>query len=167
MTDATSASSPIDLAVTEVMTTGVPTVQASQSVPDGARVLLESGLSGVPVLDGEALVGLLTDFDLVAREAEVEAPAPVSVLDALFAADAGRRFEDEVRQALAVTVGDLMTAPVATVLPMATLGQVATLMADRHLDPVPVVDVDGRLLGVVSRRDIIRVVAEYDRGDTD
>ena len=154
---------PGDPAVTEFMATDVPTLAPSDDVMVAAQRLIDSGLPGLPVLAGDQLIGILTESDLVSQEAQVETPSSLGILDALFSVDVGRHFDDEMREVLAVSVDGLMTTPVTTVLPEATLTEVATVMADRGINPVPVVAEDGTLLGVVSRRDIIRVVAALDQ----
>jgi CBS domain-containing protein len=101
-------------------------------------------------------------MDLIAREAQVEVPTVLPFLDAFIRADAGRRFDDEMRQALATTVGELMTPRVVTVRPHATLTQLATVMVERDLSTLPVVDDDDRLIGLVSRTDLVRVIARLE-----
>ena len=156
---------PVDVVVTDFMSSDFPTLTPEDTVLAAARLLLESQLPGIPVVAGGRLVGLVTEADLIAREAEVETPSSLSILDAWFAPDVGRQFDEEMRRVLATTVVDLMTDGIVTVLPAATITDVATIMADRHLNPVPVVDVDGVLLGLVTRRDLIRFVAELDAQD--
>lgn len=151
-----------DAPVTDFMVADPPTLRPDDTVIAAARLMAETGLPGIPVLADGHLVGILTESNLIAREAEVEVPASLGILDALFAPDVGRHFADEMQQVLATTVEGLMTTRVTTVLPGATLTQVATVMADRHINPVPVVDAGGALVGLVSRRDIIRVVAALD-----
>ena len=148
--------------VTEFMTANPPTLSPRDTVVVAARTLVESGLSGLPVLDDGQLVGILTESNLIATEAQVETPSSLGILDALFAIDVGRHFGDEMRQVLATTVEGLMTTRVTTVLPEATLTQVATVMADRHMSQVPVVDGNGAVIGIVTRRDIVRVIAALD-----
>jgi CBS domain-containing protein len=63
---------------------------------------------------------------------------------------------------LAVTARELMTHPVISILHSATLEQVATLMVDRRINPVPVVDDNHSLIGIVSRRDLVRVIARME-----
>ncbi len=151
-----------DPRVTEFMVADPPTLSPTDSVMAAARMLIDSGLPGLPVLEDSRLVGLLTETNLISQEAEVETPSSLGILDALFSFDIGRHFDDEMRAVLATTVEGLMTTRVTTVLPEATLTQVATVMADRHINPVPVVDRDGRLIGIVSRRDVVRMVAALD-----
>ncbi|CAA9547013.1 MAG: hypothetical protein AVDCRST_MAG49-1462 [uncultured Thermomicrobiales bacterium] len=145
-----------------LMRADVPTVRPGDSIATVARTLAESGLPGVPVLDGDEIVGIITESDLIAREADVELPTVVPFLDALFLADAGRDYDDEIRHVLATTAADLMTSPVYNIRSTATLSQVATLMLDRRVNPVPVVDATGRLIGIVSRADLVRVIARLE-----
>lgn len=151
-----------DPQVTEFMVADPPTLIRTDSVIMAARMLIDSGLPGLPVLEDGRLVGLLTETNLIAQEAQVETPSSLGILDALFSIDIGRHFDDEMREVLATTVDGLMTTHVTTVLPEATLTEVATVMADRHVNPVPVVDRDGRLIGIVSRRDVVRIIAALD-----
>lgn len=153
---------PGDPVVTDFMVADPPILSPSDDVMVAAQKLVDSGLPGLPVMDNGELVGILTESNLVSREAEVETPSSLGILDALFSLDVGRRFDDEMQQVLAITVAGLMTKTVTTVLPQATLTDVATIMVDRRINPVPVMTEDGRLLGIVSRRDIVRVVAALD-----
>jgi CBS domain-containing protein len=88
-------------------------------------------------------------------------------LDAIFVADAGSDFDDDLRHVLAVTAGDLMSAPVYNIRASATLEQLATLMVERRVNPVPVVADDLRLVGIVSRADLVRVIARLESTGTD
>lgn len=151
-----------DPPVTEFMVADPPILSPADTVVMAARMLIDSGLPGLPVLEDGRLVGLLTETSLIAQEAQVETPSSLGILDALFSIDIGRHFDDEMREVLATTVDGLMTTRVTTVLPEATLTEVATVMADRHVNPVPVVDGDGRLIGIVSRRDVVRIIAALD-----
>jgi CBS domain-containing protein len=148
--------------VADLMRSDVPTVAPTDAIGTVARLLVERNLPGVPVVEGGEIVGIVTEADLIAREADVTAPTVVPFLDALFVADAGRDFDEEVRHALAVTAGDLMTSPVYNIRASATLAQLATLMLDRRVNPVPVVDDDRNLIGIVSRADLVRVIARLE-----
>ncbi|MEA2531314.1 MAG: hypothetical protein QOG89_2958, partial [Thermomicrobiales bacterium] len=126
--------------VRDLMRSEVPIASPSDSIATVARLLAESGLPGVPVVDDGEIVGIVTEKDLITREADVEVPTPLPFLDAIFVLDGGRAFDEDLRHVLAVTAGDLMTSPVFNVLDTATLSQVATLMVDEGVNPIPVVD---------------------------
>lgn len=148
--------------VADLMRTDVQTLAPGDSIATVARLLAELNLPGLPVVDGGEIVGIVTEADLIAREADVTAPTVVPFFDALLVADAGRDFDEEVRQVLAVTAGQLMTSPVYNIKASATLAQLATLMLDRRVNPVPVVDDDRNLVGIVSRADLIRLIARQE-----
>ena len=149
--------------VAEVMRRPVPTVSPNDSIAIVARLIVEHNLPGVPVVADNEIVGIVTESDLVAREADVTVPTVVPFLDALFVADAGRDFDDDMRRVLALTAGDLMSAPVYNIRSSATLEQVATLMVERRVNPVPVVDEGLNLVGIVSRADLVRVIARLEQ----
>jgi len=151
-----------DPLVTEIMRRDVPTVSPDDSIPTVARIMAEHGLAGVPVVENGEIVGIITETDMIAREATVDVPPVIPVLGAVFVADAGRDFKQELRQVLAVTAGQLMTSPVYNIKASATLEQVATLMVDKRVNPVPVVDDQLNLVGIVSRADLVRVIARLD-----
>lgn len=144
------------------MRSEVPTVAPGDAIATVARLLSEQNLPGLPVVDDGEVVGIVTEADLIAREADVTAPSVVPFFDALLVADAGRDFDEDVRRVLAVTAGELMTSPVYNIRASATLAQLATLMLDHRVNPVPVVDDDLNLVGIVSRADLIRVIARQE-----
>lgn len=160
MTDQTSASG--EPTVAEIMRRDVPAIAPEESVAAVARILAEAGLPGVPVLREGLLVGIVTESDLVFRQADLSVPTVVPYLDAILVADAGTPFDDDLRRVLAVTAGDLMTSRVYTIRQSASLEQVATLMVERRVNPVPVVDDSNTLVGLVSRADLVRVIARLE-----
>lgn len=155
---------PPETTVAALMRTDVPIVSPDASIASVAQIMARSGLPGVPVVADGTIVGIVTETDLIARQADVEAPTVVPILDALFVADGGRDYEEDLRHVLAVTAGELMTAPVFNIRASATLEQVATLMIDEHVNPVPVVDDDFNLVGIVTRADIVRLIARLEQG---
>jgi len=156
-----------DSTVADIMRGKVPVLSPGDSIATVARVMAETGLPGVPVVERGAIVGIVTEGDLVAREADISVPTVVPWLDAIFVADAGRDFDEEMRRVLAVTAGELMTAPVYNIRATATLAELATLMVEHGVNPVPVVNDDLELVGIVSRADLVRVVARLEQaGDS-
>jgi CBS domain-containing protein len=139
-----------------------PTVSTDDSVATVARLMAEHRLSGLPVADRGQLVGIITEADLITREATPDMPTMVPYFDAVFVADAGADFGEEVRRIVATTAGQLMTSPVMSLRDTATLTQVATFFVDRDVNQAPVVDARGELVGFVSRSDLIPVIAKLE-----
>lgn len=165
MTDENSSAVDPEPIVREIMRTNVPTVGPDDPVPVVANMMAEADTNGVPVVENGRMIGIVTDSDIIAREADVDAPMPAVFLDAYFVADAGRSFEEEARRALAINARQLMSTPVVSIRETATLSHIATLMIDEGVDPVPVLDADDNLVGIVSRADLVRVIARLESED--
>lgn len=151
-----------ELTAADIMPQGVPPVEPTTSVAQVLRVMVENDVAGVAVVENDQIIGIITESDIVQRQADVDAPAAVPFLDAIFVADAGRPYEEEVRRALAINAEMLMSAPVTSIRHDATLEEIATVMSDLDLHPLPVVDAGNRYIGIVSRRDLVRVIAELE-----
>ena len=107
------------------------------------------------------VVGLLRDEDLLLTESNLHAPTAIEFLGAeLIWPPSMHRYEAELRKAAASKVSELMSTDVRDRLrPTDTIESVATLMHDKGLSHVPVVDENGALVGIVARGDLIRFLA--------
>jgi len=146
------------MSVTDVMTTSVLTLRPEQTIEEAVAILSEAGISGAPVVDEDGrYIGLLDDTDLILTEARLHAPTTIEILGAYLPLPGERhRFQEELRQALGQVVGDVMETKAATVGPDATVEDVATIIVDRDVSRVPVLDDDGRVIGIVTRGDLVR-----------
>jgi CBS domain-containing protein len=151
---------PSSTPVREVMSTRVVTLRPEQTVEEAADVLAVDKIGAAPVVDAQGtLVGLLRDEDLILSEANVHVPTAITFLGADFVLPSAlHRFEDDLKKAAGSTVGDAMEREFVTVSPDDTLEQLATVMHDREVTHVPVVESD-RLVGIVARGDLVRFLA--------
>ena len=139
--------------VSDVMTTSVVTVDRITSYQEIDRLLTERKISGVPVLTmGRQVAGIVSEADLLAAEDET----------ARLASAIGRRWRLRKQPHVNLTADALMTAPAITVGPDATIPAAARLMNTHHVRRLPVVDEDGKLVGIVSRRDLLSVFLRRD-----
>ncbi len=152
--------------VTAIMRRNAPFAAPEDSIATVARLLVEHRLPGLPVVENGELIGIITEVDLIVRQADVEVPTPVPFFDAIFIADAGPDFDEELRRVLAVDARHLMTAPVVSVRSSATLSEIATLMVDRNVNPLPVLDDQLQLIGLVSRADLVRVISSLENQES-
>ncbi len=143
----------------DIMTRDPVTIGPDMSVTDAAKVMVERGVGALPVVLNDALVGLVTEGDLIMQDVKVEFPTYIHLLDGfIFYPPAERKFEAELKKAVAASVEDVMTRDPLTVAEDASIEDVATLMVDRDVSRLPVVD--GELLvGIVSKSDIVRSLA--------
>ncbi|AXE24246.1 hypothetical protein C0216_12975 [Streptomyces globosus] len=132
--------------VADLMTDEVVTVTRDTAFKDVAKLLAQHDISGVPVLDDEdRVVGVVSQTDLLAG------PAPDSPL-------APRNGTP----ARAPVAGDVMSAPAVTVRAEETAADAGRLMTRRGVERLPVVDVEDRLVGIVTRRDLLRTFLRPD-----
>lgn len=151
-----------ELTAADIMPVGVPSVAPDASIAEVLRVMVEYDVAGVAVVENGEIVGIITESDIVARQAEPSTPLAYPIIDAIFVLDAGRSYEEEVRRVLAINASQLMTSPVTSIRSIANLEQIATVMVERDVHPMPVVDEDENYIGIVSRRDLVRVIAKLE-----
>jgi len=141
--------------VMDVMSTEVFTVGPATSLKDVARLLVTHGISGVPVVDEGAVLGVVSEGDLLFKE---RGPS-----------DRGRVFswlldeygmEGQAKEE-ARTAADAMTSPARTISPNVLVSAAASQMLEHHVNRLPVV-ADDRLVGIVTRADLVRAFVRTD-----
>ena len=150
---------PRDTLVKEVMTVDVLSFSPDEGVQDAYQRLMDRGVDGGPVVDGDGkVVGVLSTDDLLVQETRLHYPTVVSLFGAyLELPSAHRKFEQELRKAVGAKVSDVMTAPATTCAPEDTLERAATFLHEHELSRLPVTSA-GKLVGIVARGDILRAV---------
>jgi CBS domain-containing protein len=144
-----------------------PTVRPETRVGEIARLLLERGLSGVPVVaESGELIGLVTQADLVARHAHVHFPFYLNLLGGAIPLSGEHRFREEIRRITGRTAAEVMTANPRTVTEDTPLEDIATRMAEHGVSTIPVVRLD-KLVGLITRADLVRLVAQEETATRD
>ena len=148
--------------VADIMTREVVSVRADMRVGQIARVFREHQLSGLPVIDADGeLVGIITELDMVKRHARPQMPAFLPLLGAYLPLGT-KDYKESLRRITGVTAEDIMTTPVNTIGPDASVEDAATVMVSNRSNPLPVVDDNGRMVGIISRTDILGVIEEME-----
>jgi CBS domain-containing protein len=147
--------------VRDVMSTPVVTLRPDDTVEHAADVLADKNVGSLPVVDADGkLLGVLRDDDLIASEARVHVPTFINFLGlGMPFPGEMKHLEQELKKIAGATLRDVMQVDVPTVAPDATLEDVATIMHDRGVNSVPVLDADGKVVGIVARADIVRFIA--------
>ncbi len=152
----------VERSVAEVMSTPVLSVTTATPLQDAVKLMSEHHISGLPVLDADgALVGELSEQDLMVRESGFDAGPYVMLLDAVIYLRNPLDWDRQVHQVLGSTVADVMgshhphSCPVGTSLPAA-----ARLLHDRGTQRLFVLDAQNKLAGVLTRGDVVRALAE-------
>ncbi len=146
--------------ITQIMTPDVIAVAPDTPINEVARLMTAHGISGVPVVEPESgqLVGIITELEMIERQADFDAPIYSTFLDAMFVIQE-RDGEEKLARILATRADELMERTVYSIREDATVEEVASLMFERKVNPVPVISLDDQLIGIVSRSDVIRLMA--------
>ncbi len=143
--------------VNELMTTEVTTIGPEAPLKDVARILIERGISGVPVCDIEGhVLGVVSEADILRKE-----QGRPDVRGALVGWVLGGDVLPEVDKAAARTAGEAMTSPALTIGPFRFVDEAARLMLEHGVNRLPVVR-DGELVGIVTRADLVRAFTRDD-----
>ena len=142
----------------DIMSTRVVTVAPDVSVEDIAKLLLDAGISAVPVVDAQGHpLGIVSEGDLMSRSENEAEPRRSWWLDLL--AGTEDRARDYIKRH-GHTAADVMTSDIVTVREDTPVGEIAALLEKRRIKRVPVVH-DGKLVGIVSRADLLRGLAAH------
>ena len=128
--------------VREAMTSNPMTIEPGRPVADAARIMKDADTGIVPVVDGDRLVGTITDRDIAIRVVA------------------------EGKDPQATKVDEVATREIVTVDPEQDLDEALRLMSQHQVRRLPVTEEDGRLVGMISQADIARVASDERVGET-
>jgi CBS domain-containing protein len=138
------------MTVEDLMSRDVLTVSPETPLKEVAALLSQHGISGVPVCDeNRHVLGVVSEADILRKE-EGGAPHATGVLSWLFEPD-----DESLAKVTARTAGEAMTSPAITIEPARPVSEAARVMGERSINRLPVV-LDGELVGVVTRADLVR-----------
>lgn len=147
--------------VGSVMTTEVVRTTYGTPFKEVARLLGEHRISGLPVVDeDDQVIGVVSETDLMAHQSE--APDPYEPKKRFRFAGLTRSAKRRAAKATARTAGRLMSAPPVTVHADDTIVEAARTMAQHRVERLPVLDEEQRLVGIVTRRDVLQVFLRPD-----
>jgi CBS domain-containing protein len=148
----------------DAMTSRVVTATPQTTVQDAAKLMINNRISGIPIIDEDRrLVGIVTEGDFL-RRAETGTERERSRWSEWFSPNS--RLAAEYIKSHARRVADVMSGDVVSVTELATLGEIADLMETRRIKRVPVLH-DGKLVGIVSRADLLRALASGGANSSD
>lgn len=145
------------LTAKDIMTTDCITLTPDTDIVTAAKTLLDNSINGAPVMDNEAVVGVLCQSDLVAQQKRVTLPSFFTLLDGVFPLSSHEDLKKEMTKIAAVKVADAMTPAPTFISPDTALEDIATMMANEKLYTLPVLD-NNALVGVVGKEDVLKTL---------
>ena len=151
-----------DPAVADVMSPDPISVTSTTPLTTAIKLIAEHRISGMPVIDPDhQLVGVISESDLMWQETGVNPPPYIMVLDSVIYLENPATYEKELHKALGQTVGEVMTQSVVTIEADSSLREAAKTLHRRNIHRLIVVDEDKKVVGILTRGDIIRYMASH------
>lgn len=146
------------LNASDIMTTDVITVKKETNLKDLAGLLYRNHINGVPVVDDDGLlIGIICESDLIRKNKKLHIPTVVAIFDWVLYLESPKKIEKEIQRINATTVEDLYIKKVITVDEKTPVDEIATLMEEKKVYTIPVMD-GNRLVGIVGQADLIRTL---------
>lgn len=145
--------------VKELMTTSVITVRPNATIEQVADVIHGYHFTGVPVVDEQGrLLGVIMERDFITADSKLYLPTYVKMLKDLdFVQNDKKHLSKEAQSLISATAADVMNSNIVTASPEDTIEHLAELFATKRVNPIPVVDEQFKLVGVISRSDLIKL----------
>lgn len=142
----------------DIMTTEVITVTPETNVTELASMLTANNISGVVVINRQGTaIGVVTESDLIDQQKKLHIPTVITILDSVIYLENPDRLEQEIKKIAGSTVGDIYSRNPITVTSQTTLDELATIMSEKNIHTLPVVEGDN-LVGVIGKKDIIKTL---------
>lgn len=143
----------------DIMNTTVLTVKPGTGVKELAGFFLKHQISGAPVVgEDRSLIGIVTEGDVIFRDANIHLPTVVTLFDSIFYLENPHKYEHELQKIIGGKVEDIMTKDVVTVSPETEMQELATIMHEKKCHLLPVLE-NNRLVGIIGKADMVKAIA--------
>ena len=147
------------ITVQDIMTREVITVTEDMEIVAAAKILMDNHINGAPVVNETGqVVGILCRDDLISQQKKLPLPSFFVVLDGIIPLSSSKHMEKEMEKIAATTVEHAMTPDPITVSEDTSIEEVASMMVDKKIHTIPVLDKDDLLVGVIGKEDILRTL---------
>lgn len=145
--------------VSKILTHDVVTISPEATVQEIARLMIKHNLNGLPVIENDKLIGIVTEGDIIMKKAKLHLPNYIQLLDSFLYLGNPDEVEIDLKKILATKAKEIMTTNPVTIKLDSTVEELADIMHENHTNPIPVMDED-KMVGIVSRSDLIALIAE-------
>ncbi len=153
-----------ELLAKDIMTKRVISIGRDASIGELSELLVENKISGVPVIDENSkLVGIVTEADIIVKDADLHFPRYFKLLDGIIYLESFRKFKRNLKKYIGIKVEDIMTDKVKVVKEDTSVSEIANIMMSSNINRVPVTDEKGGLVGIITRRDIVKSMIKKDK----
>lgn len=139
-----------------IMKKGVVFVKEDDSIEEVLRILMKNNVSGVPVIDKDnQVLGVVTEKDLITKEKGLNIPSYIEFVASILFIDGDLKYNTNHEKVITLTAKEIMSTPAYTVYLDASVEEIASIMVNRRINHVPVIDKDRKLVGIIGRGDLL------------
>ncbi|MCH8157718.1 MAG: CBS domain-containing protein [Nitrospinae bacterium] len=140
----------------DIMTSNVITARKDLTIKKLSELFIQHRVNGIPVVDDDGeVIGMVTQGDLIEQQKNLHIPTVIALFDAVLFLDSAKKFEEEAKKLTGKIVDDIYHHNPITVTPDTPVNEVATLMAEKDVHTLPVLDGD-KLVGIIGKLDVIK-----------
>ena len=140
----------------DIMKKNVIFVSKEERVKTIVSILMQNHVSGVPVVDtNNRLIGIVTEKDLITKEKGLNISSYMEFVANIVFIDGEIQHHHRYRHLNYLTASDIMSSPVYAVHVDATIGEIASIMVNRRINRLPVINEKNQLVGIIGRSDLL------------
>ncbi len=155
--------------VSDIMTEEVISVQPSDKVIEVADLIQKKGFNGVPVVEDGKVLGMITESDLVSRgPASFHIPSLIKFFQEFeLEKYASGKNKSDFQSIFEADAKSIMNADFVSISPEAEITELIKVFQEKHINPIPVVDQEKNLVGIVSLSDVIKLISRFREAELD
>lgn len=147
----------------DIMTRDVISISPETTIEEIAKILHKHRISGVPVVsEDNEILGMVTEGDLIIKIAGPHLPPHIDIFGGILFLKSPHDMDEEFKKITAVMAKDIMTEKVVVIEEDCDVSDLASIMINRKINRLPVVDKNDRLVGIISRADLIETMINKD-----
>jgi len=146
-----------DLLAKDIMTKKVITINQDASIEELSEILIDSKISGAPVVDNDGkVIGIVTEGDIIVKDTNLHFPRYFKLLDSIIYLESLTEFKNSLKKHFATKVSEIMTSDIVSCSAETSVDDVANMMVENKINRVPVLTEEKKLLGIITRADIVK-----------
>jgi len=143
----------------DIMKKDVIFVTQDESIQEVLRILMKNNVSGVPVIDkNNQVLGVVTEKDLITKEKGLNIPSYIEFVASILFIDGDLKYNINHEKVITLTAKEIMSSPAYTVYLDASVEEIASVMVNRRINRVPVIDKERKLVGIIGRSDLLPIL---------
>ena len=143
--------------VENYMNRNVISIKEEDSLENVINILLENKISGAPVVDeSNKVIGVISESDLIYQDKELKVPSFIPLLGGFIMLESIRKFEKQLMKMSAYKANQVMSCPPLTINEDSDVKEAVNIMLDNKINRLPVVDEQNKLVGIITRSDILK-----------